>query len=396
DYRDTGRLVASTSRGGSERPIVIEPDGAVREFPLEGEPGDLTPYSISRDGRTLLLIGAHRTVERLVVLDVDAGTIRTLPGIGGDLASWGGAGTFIRQDGKLVVTREDATMLPEVLLVDPDDGRVLETLLPTTPVPPSRPLRSFDVPTSGGVLAQGWLMTPDGPGPFPTILDIHGGPQGHELDRFDPEAQAWVDRGFAFFTLNYRGSTGFGREYEQAIWGNVGRYELDDVVAAREALVAAGIADPARVVLNGGSYGGYLTLLGLGRRPELWAAGVAYVAIADWRLMYEDGESLREYQVALFGGTPDEQPELTREASPVTYVEDLAAPLLVIQGRNDARCPARQIEGYIARAEELGKDITVDWFDAGHGHGATQTRVDWCRRAIEFAEAKLGIDAPPL
>ena len=239
-------------------------------------------------------------------------------------------------------------------------------------------------------------MTPDGPGPFPTILDIHGGPQGHELDRFDPEAQAWVDRGFAFFTLNYRGSTGFGREYEQAIWGNVGRYELDDLVAARETLVGAGIADSQRIVLNGGSYGGYLTLLGLGRRPELWAAGVAYVAIADWRVMYEEGESLREYQVALFGGTPDEKPELTREASPVTYVEDLAAPLLVIQGRNDARCPARQIEGYIARAEELGKDITVDWFDAGHGHGATQTRVDWCRRAIEFVEAKLGIDAPPL
>jgi dipeptidyl aminopeptidase/acylaminoacyl peptidase len=368
----------------------------VLEFPLAGEPGDLTPYSISRDGRTILVIGAHRTVERLMLLDVDAGTIRTLPGIGGDLASWGGAGTFIRQDGKVVVTREDATMLPEVLLVDPDDGSVLETLIATTPVPPSRPLRSLDVPTTGGVLAQGWLMTPDGSGPFPTILDIHGGPQGHELDRFDPEAQAWVDRGFAFFTLNYRGSTGFGREYEQAIWGNVGRYELDDLVAARDTLVRAGIADPDRIVLNGGSYGGYLTLLGLGRRPDLWAAGVAYVAIADWRVMYEEGESLREYQVALFGGTPDEKPELTREASPVTYVEDLAAPLLVVQGRNDARCPARQIEGYIARAEELGKDITVDWFDAGHGHGATQTRVDWCRRAIEFVEAKLGIDAPPL
>jgi dipeptidyl aminopeptidase/acylaminoacyl peptidase len=346
---------------------VIEPDGVVREFPLADQLGDLTPYSISRDGRTILCIGAHRTVERLVLLDVETGKVRTLPGIEGDLASWGGAGTFLRQDGKVVVTREDATMLPEVLLVDPDDGGVLETLIPTTPVPPSRPLRSLDVPTTGGVLAQGWLMTPDGPGPFPTILDIHGGPQGHELDRFDPEAQAWVDRGFAFFTLNYRGSTGFGREYEQAIWGNVGRYELDDLVAAHETLIEAGIADPQRIVLNGGSYGGYLTLLGLGRRPELWAAGVAYVAIADWRLMYEDGESLREYQVALFGGTPDETPALTREASPVTYVDALAAPLLIIQGRNDARCPARQIEPYIARAQELGKDVTVDWFDAGAG-----------------------------
>ena len=392
----SGRLVASTSRSGVERPVIVEADGSVLEFPFADVPGDLNAVSLSADGRTLLLVGAERTVERLVLLDVDGGTLRTLEGITGDLLSWGGTGTFLRADGKIVVTREDATMLPEVLLVDPDDGRMLETLIPTTPVPPSRPLRSLDVPSTGGTLAQGWLMTPDGPGPFPTILDIHGGPQGHEVDRFDPEAQAWVDRGFAFFTLNYRGSTGFGRDYEQAIWGNVGRCELDDMVAAREALVRAGIADPGRVVLNGGSYGGYLTLLGLGRRPDLWAAGVAYVAIADWRLLYEDGESLRDYQVALFGGTPEERPELHAEASPVTYVDDLAAPLLIIQGRNDARCPARQIEGYVARAEALGKDVTIDWFDAGHGHGATQTRIDWCRRAIEFVESKLGLENGPL
>ena len=392
----SGRLVASTSRSGVERPLVVEPDGSVLELPFADVPGDLNAVSISDDGRTILLVGADRTVERLVLLDVDRGELRTLEGITGDLNSWGGAGTFLRDDGKIVVTREDATMLPEVLLVDPADGRVLETLLPTTPVPMSRPVRSVDVPTTNGATAQGWLMTPEGQGPFPTILDIHGGPQGHELDRFDPDAQAWVDRGFAFFTLNYRGSTGFGREYEQAIWGKVGRCELDDMAAARETLVQAGIADPGRVVLHGGSYGGYLTLLGLGRRPELWAAGVAYVAIADWRLLYEDGESLRDYQAALFGGTPDETPELHAEASPVTYVEQLGAPLLIIQGRNDARCPARQMEDYVDRAERLGKDVTIDWFDAGHGHGATATKVAWCRRAIEFVEARLGLESPPL
>ena len=396
EYSPSGRLVASTSRSGVERPLVVEPDGTVRELPFPGVAGDLNPVSISDDGRTLLVVGADRTVERLVVLDVERAELRTLEGITGDLYSWGGTGTFLRADGKVVLTREDATMLPEVLLVDPANARVLETLIPTTPVPKSRPLRSLDVPTTGGATAQGWLMTPDGPGPFPTILDIHGGPQGHELDRFDPEAQAWVDRGFAFFTVNYRGSTGFGREYEQAIWGQVGRCELDDLVAAHETLVAAGIANPERVVLNGGSYGGYLTLLGLGRRPDLWAAGVAYVAIADWRGLYEDGESLRDYQAALFGGTPDETPELHAEASPVTYVEQLSAPLLIIQGRNDARCPARQMEEYVGRANGLGKDVTIDWFDAGHGHGATQTRIDWCRRAIEFVESKLGIEGAPL
>jgi dipeptidyl aminopeptidase/acylaminoacyl peptidase len=393
EYAASGRLIGWTTRSGAQRPMIVEPDGSVREYPMPNEPGELWPMAISADGQTALLVGAHRTVERLVLLELDTGTARTVEGIEGDLISWGGGGTFLRADGRIVVTREDARTLPEVLLVDPADAAVLDTLIPTTPVPPSRPLRSIDVPTTDGATAQGWLMTPDGPGPFPTILDVHGGPQGHETDRFNPEGQAWVDRGFAHFTLNYRGSTGFGRDYEQAIWGNVGRFELADMVAAREALVGAGVADPKRVVLNGGSYGGYLTLLGLGRRPELWAAGVAYVAIADWRLLYEDGESLRDYQVALFGGTPHETPKLHAEASPVTYVARLVAPLLIIQGRNDARCPARQMEDYVSRARRAGKTLEIDWFDAGHGHGATEMRIAWCRRSIEFVERALGIEA---
>ena len=278
------------------------------------------------------------------------GRSRASPGI---CTAGAAAGTFLRADGKVVLTREDATMLPEVLLVDPANARVLETLIPTTPVPESRPLRSLDVPTTGGATAQGWLMTPDGPGPFPTILDIHGGPQGHELDRFDPEAQAWVDRGFAFFTVNYRGSTGFGREYEQAIWGQVGRSRAGrprrrarDARRGRHRRSRPGRAQ-RRLVR-------WLSDAPRPRpRPDLWAAGVAYVAIADWRGLYEDGESLRDYQAALFGGTPDETPELHAEASPVTYVEQLSAPLLIIQGRNDARCPARQMEEYVGRASRL-------------------------------------------
>jgi dipeptidyl aminopeptidase/acylaminoacyl peptidase len=396
EYSESGRLLGSTSRTGVERPIVVEGDGSVLEFALPGEAGDVMPVSMSGDGRTILAIGVHRTVERLLVLDVETGLARTLESITGLLSGLGVAGSFIHRDGMLVVTREDGSMLPEVLLVDPRDGAVIETLIATTPVPRSRPFRPLDLPTPDGVLAQGWLATPDGSGPFPTILDLHGGPQSNELDRFNPIAQAWVDRGFAFFTLNYRGSIGLGRDYEQALWGNVGRLELTDMVAAREALVGAGVADPERVVLHGGSYGGYLTLLGLGRRPDLWAGGVAYVAIADWRLMYEDGEALRDYLVALFGGTPEERPDLYSEASPQTYVDGLAAPLLIVQGRNDARCPARQMEVYLQRAARLGKDVTIDWFDAGHGHGAVQTQVDWCRRSIEFVEAALGIEAPPL
>jgi dienelactone hydrolase len=392
-YARTGRLLARTDRSGQLRPLVIEPSGEVRDFDLPDEPGDLVPTGISSDGTTALLLGVHRTVERLLLLDVERGAVTPIRSVSGTFSAFSpAAGATFEPGGTALVTREDATTLPEVVRLDPRADLVLEVLLEAPATPTSPPARSVDIPTTDGATVQGWLITPPGDGPFPTILDVHGGPQANESNRFFPTAQAWVDRGFAFLTLNYRGSTGFGRDFEQAIWGNVGRHELEDMVSARDFLVREGIADPDRIVSHGGSYGGYLTLLALGRRPDLWAAGVAYVAIADWRGLYEDGEPLREYETALFDGTPDSRPELYAEASPVTYVDRLAAPLLVIQGRNDARCPARQMEEYVAEARRLGKSLEIDWFDAGHGHGAIEMRIAWCRRSIEFVESVLGIE----
>jgi dipeptidyl aminopeptidase/acylaminoacyl peptidase len=132
-----------------------------------------------------------------------------------------------------------------------------------------------------------------------------------------------------------------------------------------------------------------MTLYALGARPELWACGVALVAIADWRLLYEDGEALRDYERALLDGTPSERPDVYAASSPITYLPDLRAPLLIIQGRNDARCPARQMEVYLDEARRLGKNVEIDWFDAGHGHGAVDTRIGWQRRAMEFVERQL-------
>jgi dipeptidyl aminopeptidase/acylaminoacyl peptidase len=393
-YARTGRLLAQTDRSGQLRPLLAEPSGVVREIEAPDLPGSLASVAISEDGATALLLASHRTVEQLVVLDVATGARRPLECVAGTFTSFSpSGGASLLSDATAIVTRENGTTLPEVLHVDIAADRVLRVLIPAPAVPPSRPCRSVDIPSTDGALIQGWLTTPPGDGPFPTILDVHGGPQGHESNRFYPGAQAWVDRGFAFLTLNYRGSTGFGRAYEQAIWGAVGRNELADMVAARGWLVREGIADPDRIVSHGGSYGGYLTLLALGARPDLWAAGVAYVAIADWRGLYEDGEALRDYEVALFEGTPKQQPDLYAEASPVTYVDRLSAPILVIQGRNDSRCPARQMEEYVDRARAGGKTLEIDWFEAGHGHGAIEMRIAWTRRSIDFVEAALRIAA---
>lgn len=387
DPSGSGRLLAWTTRSGSLRPLLVEVDGTIQDYDLTDVRGDLMPVDWTPDGASVLLLNSDRATHRLYLLDLASRRARALDHPTGAISD---DGTLVAPDGSIVVTREDGTAPPEVIALDPATGRVIRTLIPAPDAPSSRPWRSVDVPSTDGAMVQGWLATPAGAGPFPTILDVHGGPQAQETDRFIPALHAWLDHGYAVLTLNYRGSTGFGREYEQAIWGRPGRCELDDMVAARDHLVGEGIARPDAIVPHGGSYGGYLTLLALGRRPDLWAAGVAQVAIGDWRLMYEDGAALRDYLRALFDGTPDERPDLYAEASPITYVGDLRTPLLIIQGRNDARCPVRQINAYIDAARAAGKRVEVDWYDAGHSHGGAEQRIAWAGRSIEFVNGVLG------
>jgi dipeptidyl aminopeptidase/acylaminoacyl peptidase len=192
-------------------------------------------------------------------------------------------------------------------------------------------------------------------------------------------------------SVNYRGSTTFGRDFEYAIYGRLGELEIDDMAAARDYAVQNGIAHPDAILLEGGSYGGYLTLQAIGKRPELWAGGIGVVAIADWRLMYEDqAEMLRGYQRSLFGGTPDDMPEQHAASSPITYAGQIRAPLLIIQGRNDTRCPSRQMEVYIDTLNQHGKSVQVEWFDAGHGSFDTEQNIHHQELMLRFAYQVLG------
>jgi dipeptidyl aminopeptidase/acylaminoacyl peptidase len=255
---------------------------------------------------------------------------------------------------------------------------------------PGHPWRSVSFPSTGGQLIQGWLGLPDGPGPFPTILNTHGGPESLRMDMFFPQSQAWIDHGFAYLTINYRGSITFGREFQQAIWGHPGDWEIDDMAAAWEWLVGQGIAHPQQVFLEGWSYGGYLTLLGLGKRPDLWAGGMAGIAIADWAMMYEDSaDTLRGYQVAIFGGTPDEKPEQYALSSPITYAEAVRVPVLILQGRNDSRTPARPVEVYEQKLKALGKPVEVHWYEGGHMGAGVELDIQQQELMLRFAERAL-------
>lgn len=226
--------------------------------------------------------------------------------------------------------------------------------------------------------------------PYPTIIHTHGGPEGVMTNSYHAGSQAWMDHGFAFLTVNYRGSTTFGKEFKECIWGQPGTYEVEDIVAARRWLVEEGVADPERVFLTGYSYGGYLTLQAMGKEPGLWAGGMALAAITDWIMSREyENPTLKAFGDRLFLGSPEEKPEAWKEASPISYAENLVAPILIIQGSNDSRTPAEPIHVYEKKLKDLGKDIQVQWYEAGHLGPTTDQWIEFTQLMLDFANSKL-------
>jgi dipeptidyl aminopeptidase/acylaminoacyl peptidase len=380
------RLLGLTNRSGVDRPLIWDvARGSRVDIALDRLEGDVQPVDWSPDGSRVLREQIARAVQRFHIYDVASGALTPLRHPSGTYAR-----AYFAPEGTIHALCEDSTHPPQVIALDGATGEPVRTLLPAPDVPPCRPWRSITFPSSDGRPIQGWLAVPDGAGPFPTILHMHGGPELAMTELYVPASQSWLDHGFAFLSINYRGSTTFGRAFLEQIWGNVGHWEVQDLVAAREWLVKQGVADPSRVFLTGWSYGGYLTLQALGTRPTLWAGGMAGIAVGDWAIAHEDTtDTLRGLRAARFGGTPEEQPQRYAASSPITYAKDVQAPVLIIQGRNDTRTPRRSIDAYEATMKALGKSIEVHWFDAGHGSLVVEQAIEHHALMLDFARRVL-------
>ena len=384
------RLACTSSQSGFERPLLWNAvTGECIPLQMDDVPGTILPQAWSSDAEQILLCQVYQAQYHLYRYEVRAHTVVKLDHPVGTLGAW--APGFFAADDEIWVTWEDSSHPTRLIALDAKSGAFKRDVLKTGVAPEGKAFRSITLTSENGDTIQGWLAVPEGEGPFPTILETHGGPTWVMSSLFSPVAQCWLDHGFAYFSLNYHGSTTFGKPFEKSIWGHLGDLEVQDMAAAYTWLVDNKIARPDSVLLTGGSYGGYLTLLAIGNRPELWAGGMAEVAIADWKTMYEDeAESLRGYQRALFGGAPDDVPEATRKSSPITYAEQVKAPIMVIQGANDTRTPARQLKLYEEKLKSLGKQIEVHWFNAGHGSRAQEQQIEHQELMLNFAYRVLG------
>jgi dipeptidyl aminopeptidase/acylaminoacyl peptidase len=262
--------------------------------------------------------------------------------------------------------------------------------------PEGTPFVSWRFPNPHGQSVHGFYVTPPGDGPFPVIMLVHGGPTWYDADRFYPEAQAYVDAGFAVGLVNYRGSVGYGREWRDTLIGNIGGPELEDVNAGLDDLGARGIADPSRAVIAGWSWGGYTTLMELGKHPERWICGVAGVPVGDYELSYEDmSPLLQAYDRALLGGAPKDVPDLMRDRNPIHFADRVTAPVLFVIGENDSRCPYRQAMAYVDKLAARDAPHEVYTFPTGHSSFDVDETVRQQRAVLAFlAKHVPGIELP--
>jgi dipeptidyl aminopeptidase/acylaminoacyl peptidase len=217
------------------------------------------------------------------------------------------------------------------------------------------------------------------------VVYIHGGPTDQTINSFSRSIQYLVNQGFFVIAPNYRGSTGYGKEFEDANRFDMGGGDLEDVISAAEWIKKTGFIDPKKVAVMGGSYGGYLTMMAVTKAPDLWAAGVPIVPFVNWFTEIENEDPLlREYDMTTMGDPMKDKARL-QERSPINFVAQIKAPLLLLAGGNDPRCPRTEAEQVASAIKKRNGVAELKVYEnEGHGFAKIENQIDAYTRVAEF------------
>lgn len=225
---------------------------------------------------------------------------------------------------------------------------------------------------------------------FPAIVYIHGGPASQFVDDFNCLVQYVVNQGYLVIAPNYRGSTGFGKEFMDANYRDEGGNDLNDVLDAGDWIKKSAFVDPKKLVVMGRSYGGYLTMMAVTKAPDMWAAGVPIVPFVNWttELANED-PGIRQNDLAIMGD-PVENKALYADRSPINFVDRIKAPLLLLAGGNDPRCPKSEAEQVAAAIKKNGGFVQIKVYEnEGHQFSRVENNIDAYQRVSDFLKVRV-------
>jgi dipeptidyl aminopeptidase/acylaminoacyl peptidase len=357
---ETGTLVHSRNVDGyTELALGELTDGGLRELSMPDLPGSVAGgVSFGPDGERIALSSSGRRFNTNVSV-VDLTALRQLADEGTALAGdSAGAATRWTQASTAGIPRE-TFVEPTLVRYESFDGREIPAF--------------FSLPEE----------VPDGGAPV--IVDIHGGPESQRRPSFSGLRQYFLAEGYALFEPNVRGSAGYGREYTHLDDVENRMDSVADIEQAVEWLTNHGAVDPDRIVAKGGSYGGFMVLAALTEYPDLWAAGVDVVGIANFVTFLENtGSWRRELREAEYGSL-DADREFLESISPTNNIEAIEAPLFVLHGANDPRVPVGEAEQIAEQAREQGVSVRKLIFeDEGHGISKLDNQIEAYSAVVDF------------
>ncbi|MEN3272668.1 MAG: hypothetical protein V7636_1429 [Actinomycetota bacterium] len=389
---DKLRLVQLDIATGEETPIDGDDEVDLAQVVLRNRTGELL----------LSLYQKDRQVIRYFDDEAEAKVTAALSMHPGDLAGL----TWDRTETKLVLSFNDDREPGATFLYDTErgSGEFLFKPRPKLNADDLAPMTPVRIEARDGLTLHSLLTLPIGvePANLPMVLLVHGGPWAADEWGYQPEVQFLANRGYAVLQVNYRGSTGFGKAFQHAAEHEFAGKMHDDLIDAVEWAVKQGYADPARVAIYGGSYGGYATLVGVTFTPDLFAAAISYVGPSSLVTLIR---SFPPYWGPMLEGTwfryvgdpgTEEAPNAEVEKdllarSPIGYVDRIVTPLMVVQGANDPRVTKIESDQIVAALRERG--VEVEYMvkdDEGHGFANPENRLDLYRAMEQFFAQHLG------
>lgn len=375
-----GRLMAAPAAGGAARDLLPTLEGHVESF--RALPGGEVVY--------LAAVGTGTRLGRVRTDGSGAAILSETNDPVWESLALDRSGTVAALAGESPAFPREAFALPLA------PGAAPMRLSDSNPWLAERRLARQEViryPARDGLVIEGILIRPLDAKPgtkAPLIVLVHGGPEAHYkngwVTRYSEPGQLLAAEGYAAFYPNYRGSTGRGVAFARAAFGDPVGKEFEDVLDGIDYLVAQGVADPAKVGITGGSYGGYFTAWGATRHSSRFAAGVMFVGISDTLIKARTTDIPREDELVHMGTTPSANPQLYAERSPITYVRDAKTPLLILHGKEDPRVdPSQSRMLYRVLKEKGDVPVRLVWYPGeGHGNRNAPARFDYTLRLMQW------------
>jgi dipeptidyl aminopeptidase/acylaminoacyl peptidase len=365
----------------------------VTDIQWEASAGNFSPdgksftYLINEDGRTTVYI-ANMATDNAIKIDLPEGLNYPT----------GAPSAYSPSGDRLIVSHQSSTKPADFWIYEVSSQRSYQLTfsaiasLNTIPLPPSQIVhyKSFDGKMISALLWVPFNLKRNSSNA--ALVLPHGGPTGQMVDYWNTDVSALVSRGYICIAPNVRGSTGYGIEFQKANYQDLGGNDLQDELYAVNFLKSTGYVDPRKIGITGGSYGGFMTLMAIGKAAEVWGAGVELYGIINWFTLYQHSDpSLNEYLKSLIGD-PVKDSLFYESCSPLKYLHQVKCPLLVLQGDNDPRVPKEEAQQVVDILRGDNKIVDVHYYsNEGHGFVKRENQIDAIKRTIEWFDRYLMI-----